>query len=83
MLLGTVYDLLSSASRLNWYNIEFKIFTLVGKTEEAGVEFIPRYLSKLGEQNADQKTGMSHAAFQHSCHGCEAQGGFVDVSAAA
>lgn len=50
--------------RPNWYNTEFKIFTLVRKSEEAGVDFIPHYLSKPGEQNAEQKTGMCHSALQ-------------------
>lgn len=61
---GTLHPTCSSVSRPNWYNTEFKIFTLVRKSEEAGVEFIPHYLSKLGEQNAEEKSGMCHSALQ-------------------
>lgn len=50
---GSASDPPSSASGPNWYDTKLERFTLVGKPEEAGVEFIPYYPSKLGQQNAD------------------------------
>lgn len=45
--------------RPNWYNTEFKIFTLVRKSEEAGVDFIPTISANRGNKMQNRRLGCA------------------------